>query len=909
MSPSGTAHGVTSDNSDSTYVTWGGSGTALVMQTPVDSPPAGERRHQVRLRVRGEDGSAWWAVRLSSGALTAGASAALPASPATITGSWGFGAPPDGPTVLAAHIEGQTSGMRAQEVYLDVDTRLAPTLAAQVLDGSGTATTTVTDTNTPGIRADAVTLDGLTAMQYRYWVTQGSTIVWDSGIISGTSATLLTSALENGAYTAHVMVWSRLGRNTPNPSDEETLDFTVDTGDVPVPNDPEAAQVPDTPFYAVTVCAPDVSDFDNGQGYVQVQRIHCADSSDPTYTTVGILGPLDTDECTEAIDYTVPRTGIGATCDHPGEMCCFYYRARTVGFIDGSAVISKWSDIEDTGIPNGLIFMWPGTNASIPAGWDRVTDLDGRYPRGITTSATQPGLIGGASTHTHTLPTHIHTENHSHAAGAANTSAGVGGVGSGDGAVGTTAIAATHTHTLPATNVDSVNSGATAVTPSSISNDPARLEVIFIESDGTPAGAPNGALGISGDVSLTGWTDHAAAANRFLKGAAAAGNGGATGTSARASHFHSLPGHTHTGTAHTHSSANTGATTSNLSLFAGANSVIWAGNHSHAVFVNSASTAALATGGADVSGFDSLGTDDPLYRNVRVKENTSGGVSLPIGIVALWRGSLGTIPNHWALCDGTAGTLDLTGGRYPRGATASIGTAGGSASAHDHSSPSHTHTTSGHTHTVTIPAAVSATANVQSAATVTVATAAHTHTASNTASTTPTVGASTSGILAATTTEPPFEEVAFVQLMETPSPEPDPEVFCLTWNDDEHLIRTLTPDGPVWMGIAGVFEWDVDRPFSSAMGVNGTRFVTSAAPGERNHTMTAAVESEEDLQTLLTILERPLVLISPSDSTAVWAAPVTASVKVIKVGRIRQVSADFLGTGPQPEPQLYDVTG
>lgn len=133
------------------------------------------------------------------------------------------------------------------------------------------------------------------------------------------------------------------------------------------------------------------------------------------------------------------------------------------------------------------------------------------------------------------------------------------------------------------------------------------------------------------------------------------------------------------------------------------------------------------------------------------------------------------------------------------------------------------------------------------------------------------------------------------------------ELFCLTWSEDEHLIRTTGPDGPMYAVVWGRFEWSVNRPFTAATGVNGTRFVTSAPPGGRNLTMVAAVENEEQLAELRAVLARPLVLVSPSDASEVWAAPIQESVQVVRVGRIRRVSASFIGTGPQPPPQLADV--
>lgn len=903
--PSGTLHGVTSDDSDSTYALWSGSGSALILATPADEPPAGERRHQVRLRMRGEDGDAWGAVRLASGGLAAGVAAPFSSSPGTVTGSWGFGVPADGSTVLSAYVTGQTSGVRLQELYLDMDSRLAPSFTAQVIDGSGVVTATVSDTAQPTIRANGVDTDGLSARQYRYWVTLGSDIVWDTGVVPGPTFDRQTTALDNGSYVAHLQVWSTLGSNTAYASDEETVAFTVSVGAVPAPNNPVVAQVVDTPFYELEVCAPYAGDFDSGQAYIEVQRVDCAFGDSPTFVTVTILGPLDTDECMTYVDYSLPRTGVGATCTHSPEPCCSYYRARTLGRIDGALQISDWSDAYDPGIPNGIVFLWPDTDASVPEGWTRVTDLDAKYPKGVETTGTQPGTTGGATSHTHTVTAHSHDTSHLHTT-TGNTSSAVGSITSNDGSAGTLAIAATHVHTTPSTNSTTVVSQSTSPAIGTANNDPARLEVVFIESNGQPLGVPDGALALAPDTSLSGWTDYANATGRFLKGAAPAGNGGATAASALDNHTHSIGAHTHAGTSHNHTSNSTGAVNSNLSLFSGPNAVTWSTTHAHPISIGTTSTASLSSGGADTSGASSLGATEPPFTNVRVKENTSGDVSLPVGLIGIWRGSLGSIPDHWALCDGTGGTPDLIG-RYPKGATTSIGTQGGSLDPHTHTSPTHTHTTSGHAHTMTIGAQTGGTANTQAVATVTVATATHTHTHGNTESTTPSVASSTSGTLASTTSEPPFEEVAYVQLVEEPTPPPAPDEICLTWDEDYHLIRTEGPDGPMWSQVGGLITWDRDRPFTSATGVMGGRFVSSAPPGGRNFRLATAVESEAELINLKAILARPLVLISPSDSSEVWASPVSTSVRVVKIGRTRQVSAEFTATGPQPSPQLADV--
>jgi hypothetical protein len=340
--PSGTLDGVTGDDSDTTYALWSGTGSALILPTPADAPPAGERRHQVRLRMRGEDGDAWGAVRLASGGLIAGAAAQFPASPGTVNGAWAPGAPADGSTVLSAYVTGQTSGVKIEELYLDVDSRLAPTFTPEVLDSTGSSSTTITDTSQPSLLAAGPALDGLAARQYRYWITSGATIVWDTGVVVGSAPTVQIDPLDNGSYTAHFQIWTTLGQNTAYASDEETLAFTISVGTVPAPDNPVVTVVDGTPLYQLTVCSPDATGFDGEQAYIEIQRADCSGSM-----TVAVLGPLATDECADYTDYGHPRTGIGATCVYdPGE-CCSHYRARTVGRIGGALQISSWSDVSE----------------------------------------------------------------------------------------------------------------------------------------------------------------------------------------------------------------------------------------------------------------------------------------------------------------------------------------------------------------------------------------------------------------------------------------------------------------------------------------------------------------------------------------------------------------------------------
>ena len=642
--------------------------------------------------------------------------------------------------------------------------------------------------------------------------------------------------------------------------------------------------------------------FTDAQGNVWTVHGSAAITSTQNATSIAMLGPLGSDECDEWVDFSLPRTGVGRTCDHDPESCCSYYRARTVGLVDGSVLVSAWSDAFNPGLPEGLAVMWPSTDASVPFGWDRVTELDGRYVKSIPNTVTDPGATGGSFGHLHSTTGHTHGLDHAHTT-ADTTGTGVPTMMSQNGAAGTHAYPASHQHTRPDTNTATPDSGTSAPGSGVASNDPAHLEVVWISSNGNPLGFPDGSLVFMPDISPAGWDTYANATDRFIKGAPSGGNGGSFFDSELSNHNHVVDAHTHTGSSHTHTSANTGAVAGSLSFFSGPNFATWTETHDHTITTSSSPTAVLQSSSGGTS--DDTSPDDPPYRNLRVRQNTSGQVNLPIGAIAAWRRPLADLPVNWALCDGTDGTPDMMG-RYPRAATASIEGTGGSDSTHTHTTPTHVHNTSGHSHASSSgPAAGNNPISVIAA----VATVAvnHTHTLVDTDSTIPVVEATSSGTLQGATTEPAYEEVALVQLMSEPVPPSSPQTFCLEWSDDYHLMRTTGPNGPMYAQVGGKFEWDVVRPFTAATGVMGSRFVTSATPGGRNLHMVAAVESEAALAELRAVLARPLVLISPSDSSEVWAAPVAESVRIVKVGRIRQVMADFIATGPEPGPQIDDV--
>ncbi len=126
------------------------------------------------------------------------------------------------------------------------------------------------------------------------------------------------------------------------------------------------------------------------------------------------------------------------------------------------------------------------------------------------------------------------------------------------------------------------------------------------------------------------------------------------------------------------------------------------------------------------------------------------------------------------------------------------------------------------------------------------------------------------------------------------------EIERLIMPSGEHLLRAMTPDGPIYTSACGKASWIVSRPFAVSTGVMGARQVMSGAVGGHDLTLSLAVPTEADLVDLSAVLAAPLILASPADSAAQWVVPSASSVKVVQVGRVRTVTAQTTATGPEP---------
>lgn len=341
-----------------------------------------------------------------------------------------------------------------------------------------------------------------------------------------------------------------------------------------------------------------------------------------------------------------------------------------------------------------IILIWAGAHADIPAGYERVTALDGKYPKSEILA--NINLTGGSNTHTHTSPLHTHTlVSHNHT-GYLNTCAvnyvSPGGDNGGGGSL------REHNHNVTSSSTAGGSLIGAAVTWASASNEPPFYEVIFIKPT-TPAPAPDeGILLFNGNAAPLNWLPCDGANStpdlrgKYLKGAGTGQNAGTTGGATL--HAHSVT-HLHTANSHTHSGTSDGPINSTRTQASGGSTAVAYAGHAHTV--DFAATVATVNNYTDIT----AGNGDSvevLHKSIGAIKN-NGGI-LYKGMVAL---TLSTdIPIGWALCDGQNGTLDLTAAfiKIPSLLSDKTDTPVG-ANTHTHTPVSHTHIGAGHSHSAT----------------------------------------------------------------------------------------------------------------------------------------------------------------------------------------------------------------
>jgi len=349
-------------------------------------------------------------------------------------------------------------------------------------------------------------------------------------------------------------------------------------------------------------------------------------------------------------------------------------------------------------IPNGVIFIWTGTNASIPAGWSRVTDLDDRFPKGNLNGSTNPNVTGGASTHTHTSSSHTHTMgNHTHTF---TTNAGSGGGQN----TGTSSPSSRRDHTHPnVTTGNPTNSSisSVAVTYGSVSNNPDFYTVIYITPTTVAGGIPNLSVGLSDDTSFVnntgkyngyyncdGNNSTPNLTQRYLLGATTGANAGTTGGSR--TNVHNID-HTHT-QSHDHPNVSISASTSGtLRGDNGPPNDCVNNNHTHTGTV-SANTESIVSSGLSLTTSENV---EPAYKALLAIQNRSLTIYTPVGIIGLWLGTIANIPTNFEIVSSMYDKHLKIGS-----VVGDIGVTGGS-NTHTHASQGHSHSFS-HNHSGTI---------------------------------------------------------------------------------------------------------------------------------------------------------------------------------------------------------------
>lgn len=352
--------------------------------------------------------------------------------------------------------------------------------------------------------------------------------------------------------------------------------------------------------------------------------------------------------------------------------------------------------------PNTII-IWPGTNASIPENFSRVTGMDARMPKGW--GIENPNVIGGSDSHSHTSPSHTHVINpHVHSITTNSAWEQDGNYEDNGHRDNDRGAHDHHFHNGPFSNYATQTGnlvGSTTYTAISENSLPPYRKVIFIKSDGWNA-IPDGAIVLwrgtdtlpGGFYNCNGANGTTNLINKYLRGANTNGDGGATGGTLR--HTHSV-NHTHPSVSHVHYAQTVSNDNHDHLDLTSTSQRHASGNHSHRFTTSSATISA----GAYNATYTSSSDVEPEYKKLMAIQNKSGNNKIPQQkMIVMWLGTQADVPIGYKVCNGSNGTIDMRNKHLKIAANASeIGNTGGS-NTHSHAaSNSHTHTATGsHNH-------------------------------------------------------------------------------------------------------------------------------------------------------------------------------------------------------------------
>lgn len=407
-----TVHGVTSDNSDTTYVRKSGTGTKSAIVTFGNyTVNSAETIKRVRLRARTSTPTSSGKVNLQLGANISGSNYYFPAlgirgttTLGEVTGAWQTAAP-DG----ASWDQSRLNALRCQlteyrdstdrgyvyELYVDVDLASRPTLTVD--SPTGTVTTTAkpeiawTYSDTDGEAQTYYEIKIFSAAQYGAggFDPSTSTPTWTSGVVSSTEGTAQVGTfLTSATYRAYVRV-AKTVNAAAFFSDWAYSAFTLSLTPPPTPTV--------TTSYSSTTNAVTAVVDGATSGTYTYQRLDLQRSDDAgtTWTDVRLGTDVIPDGNFDAtiVDYEAKR---GQTA---------YYRARSVGYVGENVVASAWSTSSSIAIANdGTWWLKAITSSALNRGSVRILanldikqeeDLGVFRPIGRSKSVVIAGTIGG----------------------------------------------------------------------------------------------------------------------------------------------------------------------------------------------------------------------------------------------------------------------------------------------------------------------------------------------------------------------------------------------------------------------------------------------------------------------------------------------------------------------------------
>lgn len=180
----------------------------------------------------------------------------------------------------------------------------------------------------------------------------------------------------------------------------------------------------------------------------------------------------------------------------------------TLGNSDGQPINKKLNvlrnDTLGTDWPIGSITLWSSTNASIPSGWIRFTQIDTFFTKGCAADG-QLLTQTGSATHSHSATSCQPTSSaHNH-----TSTVNTGSIIVNKGTALVAAVATTgHTHVWTVNNTAITNQAATVTINSNASESsyPQYVKMIFIQFTGSAGGGDSGFYRQSYDKYKYGWT-------------------------------------------------------------------------------------------------------------------------------------------------------------------------------------------------------------------------------------------------------------------------------------------------------------------------------------------------------------------------------------------------------------------